>query len=144
MAGLEDIRNTLARISHDKTLVDDLCELERTMDSLGVFAYLNWEDGELINGPFKEKYWLKSVWMFKADKMPDPDGALRLEKIGCKVWYEESILMQPITVHIAGVQGSDASRAAAELKEVPIWLVHIHLPIKYISAANDNIATHLE
>ena len=93
--GLEDIKSTLASITRGDGVIDLLMEFERTLDATEIFAYKNWYCGELIKGPDIGRYWFTTTWMFPHKLMPDPDGALRLEKIGCKVYYDKDTLMQP-------------------------------------------------
>jgi hypothetical protein len=136
--GLEEIRNTLAKISQDETLMDQLCEFERTLDKTGIYAYQNWLEGELIDGPHSERFWFRTAWLYKHTDMPDPDGALRLSKIGCKVWYEETVLKQPIKV-TSPEDWRNNQNKRAKLEDVPAWIVHINMPIKYITSGNDEI-----
>ena len=136
--GLEEIRNTLARISQDETLMDQLCEFERTLDKTGIYAYRNWLSGELLDGPHSERFWFKTSWLYKHSEMPDPDGALRLSKIGCKVWYEQTVLKQPVKV-TSPEDWKNQQNKRAKLEDVPAWVVHINMPIKYITSGNDEI-----
>lgn len=136
--GLEEIRNTLAKISQDDSLLDMLCEFERTLDKTGVYAYQNWLNGELISGPDVERFWFKTAWLYRKDEMPDPDAALRLEKIGCKVWYTDAVLKQPVKISSPASWENQTSKAA-KMIDTPVWIVHIHMPIKYITDGNDDI-----
>ena len=136
--GLEDIRKTLSRISQGENLLDMLCEMERTMDSLGLFAYQNWLEGELLDGPHVSKYWFKTTWMFKEEQMPDPAGAMRLDKIGCVVRYEKDVLKQPRKI-LTPADWANPKTKKAKIDDVNVYLVHIDMPIKYIVDGNDEI-----
>lgn len=136
--GLQDIRNTLSKISQGGTLVDMLCEFERTLDNVGIFTYQNWLEGELLSGPEVSKYWFKTSWMFYKENMPDPDGAMRLKKIGCNVWFEEDVLEQPRKI-LSPEDWEDGTTKKAKIDELPVWIVHIEMPIKYITDGHDEI-----
>lgn len=136
--GLEDIKATLARLSSGTELTDLLCELERVMDDVGIFAYKNWESGELVSGPDITKYWFKTTWMYPKENMPDPDGALRLKKVGADVYFEESNFQQPVKVQ-SPQDWSDSETKRAVMKDIPVWLVHIHLPLEHITDSLEDV-----
>ena len=135
---LDDIKKTLVRISKGETLLDTLLEFERTMDSAEVFAYQNWILGELVEGPEIGRYWYKTTWMFPYELMPDPDGGLRLTKLGAKIGFRKGTFKKPIKV--TGPQDwADETTKKAKIVDHPVWLVNIDLPIKYINRGLDNI-----
>lgn len=136
--GLESIRKTLSHISQDDGVLEMLMEFERTLGSTEIFSYKNWLLGELIHGPKINRYWFKTVWMFKQSEMPDPDGALRLAKIGCKVLFKKDTLAQPRKL-VTPQDWEDRSSKKVQLDEIPIWLVSIAMPMKYINDRFDNL-----
>lgn len=140
--GLEDIRNTLARITQGETILDILYEFERTMDMAGLRAYKNWYKGELVNGPEISKYWVKCTFMYPHKYMPDPNAGMRLKKIGCKIGFEESTFKKPVKIH-SPADWEDKEFKRAKMKSVPVWLVHIEMPMKYITDNFDDINAYL-
>ena len=141
--GLEDIKKTLARITRGDSVLELLMEFERTIDETGLFYYKNWIAGELVDGPHISKYWFKTSWMYPYKLMPDPDGALRLEKIGCKVHYSKDILNQPRRV-LSPKDWSDQKTKAAIIDELPIWIVTIDMPTKYVVGHLDALHDYLD
>lgn len=149
--GLENIKDTLARITRGDSVMDLLMEFERTLDSAEVFAYKNWLCGELVKGPDIGRYWFTTTWMWPHKLMPDPEGALRLEKIGCKVSYGKDILNQPKRI-LTPKDWEDPRTKEAKIDEVPVWVVTIEMPIKYVTDSldayqeyiDDEIATETE
>ena len=141
--GLEEIRNTLARISQGDTLLEMLMEFERTLDSVEIFAYENWTKGELVKGPEISRYWFTTWWMYPEKYMPNPDGALRLEKIGCKVTYKKDVLKHPKRVLSPTDVKTQKSRRA-EIVESPVWIVKIKMPMRYISDNLETIETAID
>lgn len=129
---LDSIKQTLVNISKGDTILDTLLEFERTIDNAELFAYKNWILGELVEGPTIERYWYKTVWMYPYDLMPDPNGGLRLTKIGAKVSFKKGVFKRPTKVR--GPQDwVNPESKRAKMIESEVWLVTIELPMKYIN-----------
>lgn len=132
MTNLDSIKNTLIGISRGDTILDMLLEFERTLDNAEVFAYKNWILGELVKGPDIGRYWFKVVFMYPKSAMPDPNGGLRLTKLGAKVNFKKGIFKKPVKVE--GPQDwVDPESKRAKMVEHEVWLVTIKLPLKYIN-----------
>ena len=129
---LDSIKQTLVNISKGDTILDTLLEFERTIDNAELFAYKNWILGELVEGPTIGRYWYKTVWMYPYEMMPDPNGGLRLTKIGAKVNFRKGVFKRPTKVK--GPQDwINPESKRAKMIESEIWLVTIELPMKYIN-----------
>ena len=129
---LDSIKTTLVNISKGNSILDTLLEFERTLDNAELFAYKNWILGELVEGPDIGRYWFKTVWMYPYAMMPDPNGGLRLTKLGAKVNFRKGIFKKPVKVE--GPQDwVDPQSKRAKMVEHEIWLVTIELPLKYIN-----------
>lgn len=129
---LDSIKSTLVGISKGDNILDTLLELERTLDNAEIFTYKNWILGELVEGPNIGRYFYKTVWMFPYSKMPDPNGGLRLTKLGAKVNFRKGIFKKPVKVR--GPQDwRDIETKQAKMAEHSVWLVTIELPSKYIN-----------
>lgn len=129
---LDSIKKTLVNISKGDTILDMLLEFERTLDNAELFAYENWLLGELVEGPTVGRYWFTTVWMYPQTAMPDPNGGLRLTKIGAKVNFRKGIFKRPTKVR--GPQDwINPESKRAKMVESDIWLVTIDLPMKYIN-----------
>lgn len=138
MTDLDSIKQTLVAISKGDTILDTLLEFERTLDNSEVFAYKNWILGELVEGPEIKRYWYKTVWMYPYAMMPDPNGGLRLTKLGAKVNFRKGVFKKPVKV--TGPQDwRDPESKRAKMAEHEIWLVTIELPIKYINRGLEQI-----
>lgn len=129
---LDSIKQTLVGISRGENILDTLIEFERTLDNAEIFAYKNWILGELVEGPEIGRYWYKTTWMYPYAMMPDPNGGLRLTKIGAKVNFRKGVFKKPVRVE--GPQDwQDPQSKKAKMSEHEIWLVTIELPLKYIN-----------
>jgi hypothetical protein len=115
-----------------------LYEFERTLELTGVIHYKNWYKGELIQGPKISKYWITCRFMYDANDMPDPDAALRLKKIGCIVGFEKKTLRRPIKV-LSSDDWEDQTSKKAKIEKVPVWIVSIKMPMKYIKDNYDDV-----
>ena len=136
MTDLDKIKSTLVNISKGNDVLSTLLEFERTLDNAEIFAYKNWILGELVEGPDIGRYFYKTVWMFPYAMMPDPNGGLRLSKLGAKVSFRKGIFKKPVKV--TGPQDwVDPQTKRAKMAEHDVWLVTIELPIKYITHGID-------
>lgn len=135
---LDSIKKTLVGISKGDNLLDMLLEFERTLDNAEIFAYKNWILGELVEGPEVGRYWFRTTWMFPYSMMPDPNGGLRLTKLGAKVNFKKGVFKKPVKVK--GPQDwRDVESKRAKMAEHDVWLVTIELPSKYIQRGIDEL-----
>jgi len=132
MTDLDSIKTTLVNISKGNSILDTLLEFERTLDNAEIFAYKNWILGELVEGPDIGRYFFKVVFMYPYHLMPDPNGGLRLTKLGAKVNFRKGVFKKPVKV--TGPQDwVDPQSKRAKMVDHDIWLVTIELPMKYIN-----------
>ena len=76
-----------------------LLDFERVLNELDIYAFKNWELGELVQGPEISKYRVSCIFMWPYNLMPDPKGAKRLVSIGCKVKFAKSKIEVPVEVN---------------------------------------------
>ena len=79
--------------------VNVLLDFERVLDEVDIYAFKNWDIGELVEGPIVNRYLVKCTFMWLADNMPDPRGAKRLLPFDCTVKYVKSELEIPKKVN---------------------------------------------
>lgn len=105
-----------------------LLDFERVLDQADLYAYKNWELGELVNGPDVGRYTVKCTFMWPKNLMPDPRGSKRLLAIGCKLVWAKSKIRVPIEVkdYEDFVPGTKYPRGI----EKPVWFVEIEMPIE--------------
>ena len=108
-----------------------LLDFERVIDELDIYAFKNWEIGELVAGPTIGKYRVSAIFMWPANLMPDPRGARRLLPFDCEVLYKKQKIKIPIKI----TDPSDyrAGTKKAKLREQDVWLVEITMPKNLIS-----------
>lgn len=125
-ANISDIINNVKDIYMTDSSLSALLDFERTIDELDLYTFENWKDGELVEGPVFEKYFVTCTFMWPYKKMPDPRGGERLLQYGCEVQYEKSHLEYPKKTKNPNdfIPGTKVPK----MKRVPIWLVTIIMP----------------
>lgn len=108
-----------------------LLDFERVLDEMDVYAFKNWEIGELVAGPDISKYTVTVTFMWPEDLMPDPRGAKRLLPFDCEINYKKQKIKIPIKID----DPSDyrAGTKKAKIIEKPVWLVEITMPKRLLS-----------
>lgn len=131
----DDIIDNLRDIDKNGTLLDILLEFEKTLDNAGMYAYKNWDLGEVCEGPNLSRYWLQLKLMYPYKNMPDPKAALRLEKIGCEVKFQKGTLKTPIVP-----TGPDDlnSEGKPKLRSDVVWIIDIYMPRKFVDEFSDD------
>lgn len=115
----------LEKLEDSPHLLDLLIQMEDVLDSLDIYVFKNWIDGELVEGPIVRRYWLDMTLKFAGDKMPDPRAGLRLLKHGVRVDFEKGA--EEATRAEPAEDGSNANK---------IWLVRISVPRRLIADTN--------
>ena len=108
-----------------------LLDFERVLDELDLYAFKNWQIGELVAGPVIGKYRVTCIFIWPEKLMPDPRGARRLLPFDCKVRYKKTQMQVPMKI----VDPDDyrPGTKKARLIEKKIWLVEITMPKALIS-----------
>jgi hypothetical protein len=108
-----------------------LLDFERVLDEIDLYAFKNWDKGELVQGPDIGRYRVGCTFMWPANLMPDPRGARRLLPFDCEVNFKKTTIKIPIKIE----QPSDyrAGTHTARLVEKKVWLVEIVMPKNLIS-----------
>ena len=77
MKEIEELKQTLDNLIDSSSDLDILLEFEEVLDNLNLYAYKNWEHGEVIAGPEVSKYWITVTLMWPRKLMPDPDVSFK-------------------------------------------------------------------
>jgi hypothetical protein len=118
----ENIKNLYMSEGSLLTLLD----FERVLDELDLYAFKNWQLGELVSGPDIGKYKVGCIFMWPEKLMPDPRGARRLLPFDCDVKYKRTNIKIPIKIEEPDdyIPGTHKAR----LIEKKVWLVEIIMP----------------
>ena len=128
------IKNTKSIYMSESSL-ETMMDIERVIDSLDIYAFKNWKKGELVEGPIRKKHWVEAKFMWPNKLMPDPDGAKRLLGYNAEVTYQKSTLSTPVKVE--DYSDFRPGTRKPKLREDPVWLVNIKLPIELIKEFRD-------
>ena len=108
----------LEKLEDSEYLLDILISVENILDSLDVYVYRNWFDGEVVEGPIVRRHWVTVSLLYPYNKMPDPRAALRLLKHGVQVEFDN------VKQEQAGKPGQPDSEPAEETH----WIVKLIIP----------------
>lgn len=128
MYDILDVIKNVSDLYENNTSLAILKDFERVIDELDIYAYENWEDGELAYGPQVDRHWITAAFMWPKEKMPNPVGAKRLVDLGCKVKYEKSHLVEPREIKTPDDYRPGTRKGKLDRK--PIWIVEIQMPKK--------------
>jgi hypothetical protein len=103
-----------------------LLDFERVLDELDLYAFKNWQIGELVQGPTISKYRVTCIFMWPERLMPDPRGARRLLPFDCEVKYKRTNMKVPMKIEDPSDYRPGTKKA--RLVEKKIWLVSITIP----------------
>jgi hypothetical protein len=139
MVQVSDIKDTIESIYEGNTALEMLLEFEGILDNLHLYAFKNWINGEVVDGPHISRYWVEATLMYPEKMMPDPDGALRLTKHGCYVYFQKEDFI--INVDIKSPEDLETNdRGERKPKKVkkPVWLVKIVMPRHFVDEFNSS------
>ena len=131
------LNDQIKKISETNTLLDMLLEFEKVLEDMDIYAYENWSQGEVLEGPTLDRHFVTVKLMYAGDKCPDPQGAMRLLDSRCLVRYNKEHLITPVRVKSfddVTLQGrpDGTLRRKAKTRRDPVWVVEIQMPRKYV------------
>jgi len=145
----EQVRSTERRIKTYKKLVNEaeksfrqlnaqnmqgtLIQFEDFLDSSHLYAFRNWIDGVVWDGPNVKRYWVSLTLKYPYEKMPEPRGGMRLVNMGAYISYKQSTEKVPATVD--GPEDLDPITRKPKEEERDIWLIEICVPRRFIQDA---------
>ena len=103
-----------------------LLDFERVLDELDLYAFRNWQIGELVSGPDIGKYRVTCIFMWPEKLMPDPRGGRRLLPFDCEVKYKKTNMKVPMKIENPSDYRPGTKKA--RLVEKKVWLVQITMP----------------
>jgi hypothetical protein len=108
-----------------------LLDYERVLDELDLYAFANWEIGELVAGPEISKYRVTCTFLWPEKLMPDPRGARRLLPFDCDVKYKKTMMKVPVKIEDPSDYRPGTHKA--KIIEKKVWLVEITMPKSLMS-----------
>jgi len=126
-----DIITQLGKNIKRNSALETLMQIDGVLESLNVYAYKNWIEGEIVDGPHIERYWVTVTLLYPHKMMPDPTGAERLLNNGCKVFYTKDTLTTAaklIEPEDTEIDPNHSNKRRAKKIERPVWLVTLEVP----------------
>lgn len=117
--------NTLYSSSNGLSVLQDF---ERVFDTLNLYTYENWIDGELVLGPTVSRHWVECGFMWPAEKMPDPSGAKVLGDYGCSVVFKRDVFSAPKKVK--SPEDFEEGTKKGKIEDYDVWIVEVKMPKK--------------
>ena len=130
-ANIKELLKNTQDIFLTDSAVSTLMDFERVLDELDLYAFKHWKQGELVEGPIYEKYFVKCTFMWPYKKMPDPRGAQRLSDYDCDIAFKHDYFEHPKQVKTPN--DYKPGTKVPKLVKSPIWLVDIVMPKKLMS-----------
>jgi len=92
------IIDTIKGVYSSDGIMSTLLDFERVLDEADLYAFQNWELGELVSGPNVRRYDVSCIFMYPAKLMPNPKGAKRLLTVGCDIKFKKTKIKAPIKI----------------------------------------------
>ena len=129
------IVDTVKGIYTSNGTMSTILDFERVLDDADLYAFKNWINGELVQGPNVGRYTATCVFMWPYKMMPDPKGAVRLLKLGCRVEFAKSEIKVPVVVkdYEDLVPGTNYPK----MKERKVWFVKIEIPLELMDSIKE-------
>ncbi len=122
------IVDTIKNVYMSDGSMSTLLDFERVLDEADIYAFKNWKNGELVQGPDIGRYSAKCIFMWPYKLMPNPKGALRLIKIGCKVTFGKGEIEVP--VQVKDYDDFNPGTRYPKMHKRKVWFVEITIPFE--------------
>jgi hypothetical protein len=119
-------------------LLDILLGVEEYFDNMDLYAYKNWINGEIVEGPNVSKYWVEITLKFSHDSFPDPIATKIFEKQGTKIFVRPDWEIHPIehprsNADMQSILGNTATLSTPKDERTPILLVKFQIPRRLVN-----------
>ena len=125
-ANIKELLKNTQDIFLTDSAVSTLMDFERVLDELDLYAFKNWQIGELVSGPDIGKYRVTCIFMWPEKLMPDPRGGCRLLPFDCEIKYKKTNMQVPMKIEDPSDYRPGTKKA--RLIEKKVWLVQITMP----------------
>lgn len=122
------IVDTIKNIYMSDGAMNTILDFERVMDEADIYAYKNWINGELVQGPDIGRYSCTCVFMWPYKLMPDPRGALRLTTVGCNVEMMKGEIEVP--VQVTSYDDFQSGTRYPKMQTNKVWFMKIEIPFE--------------
>lgn len=103
-----------------------LIQIEDFFDSNNLYAFNNWFEGLVWDGPNIDRHWVEITLQYPHTLMPEPRAMLRFVEMGVKYDFEETVVSVPKKVKTP--DDLDSMTRKPKEEEQKIWLVTLRIP----------------
>lgn len=103
-----------------------LIQIEDFFDSNNLYAFNNWFEGIVWDGPNVSRHWVEITLKYPYLLMPEPRAMRRFLEMGVKFDFSEEVMNTPMKVK--GPDDLDPVTRKPKEKEEKIWLVDLKIP----------------
>lgn len=128
MYDIIDVIKNIQTLGENNSAFKVLKDFERVLDELDIYVFDNWENGELVEGPYVNRYDVRCKFMWPVKSAPAPRGGKRLVDYGCSVVYEQTEILIPRKIKDPGDFRPGTKKG--KIDAVPVWIVEITMPKK--------------
>lgn len=132
-----DSEASIKALTSKEDLLGIAIDIESYFDSNSLYVFDNWIDGQIVAGPFVRKYWIELTLKYPYNRMPDPDGGLRLTPHGTKISYRKAKEMVPMSIN--DPSDYEPGTKKPRMKAEPIWLIEMKIPRRFVEAVNNEL-----
>lgn len=143
------LNDQVKKVSDTNTLLDMLLEFEKVLEDVDLYAYKNWEKGEVLEGPNLDRHFATVKLIYKEEDMPDPYGAKRLMARDCLVKYKKDVLLSPKKVKTMDdiditLRPDGSVRRKAKIMRENVWVVEVKMPRRYVDEFDTEVVNAAE
>jgi len=103
-----------------------LIQIEDFFDSNNLYAFNNWFEGVIWDGPNVNRYWVELTLQYPFKLMPEPRAMARFAEMGVKYKFVETTIMT--AVEIKKPDDLNPVTRKPKEKEEHIWLITLKIP----------------
>jgi hypothetical protein len=140
---MDDIDNVdkalraVRRIDDSPDLVDLLISIEDYLDRNDIYAFKNWINGELIDGPIVKPFWISVTFKWPHKQMPDPMGGVRLLPHGTKIKF--NLEDENVPVKVKTPADYQPGTHKPKIKTEKVWIVEMMIPRRFIEDIDQEV-----
>ena len=143
------LNDQIKKVSDTNTLLDMLLEFEKVLEDIDLYAYKNWQKGEVLEGPNLDRHFATVKLLYKEGDMPDPYGAKRLMARDCMVKFHKDVLLSPRKVKTLddidmSMNDDGTTRRKAKTQRENVWVVEIKMPRRYVDEFDTEVVQAAE
>ena len=132
-----DSSGTIQSLYDQDGLLDILLGVEEYFDNMDIYAYKNWIEGEVVEGPVLSKYWCEVTLKFNHSTFPDPEAVKILEEQGTIVSVKKDWEIHPIqhprsNADMDSITGNVVGQSNPKDEKEPIILFKFKIPRRLI------------